>query len=226
MNDTPAKTDATACFLDGNAYRERVARIRALMAQALIARDRLATSVRLRFRLDAGVETNLKELVALEQECCPFLTFALDTLPGEMVLTISGPESAAALLDDAFGGTAACEAVPTPVRHPHTALAVTAGALTAAFGVATCCALPLALAFFGLGTAASLTMIGAWIEPYKGLISIVAGVGIACGFLLAYRPQKAQCGGAVACATPADARAMKAALWLALILFLGAIIVP
>jgi hypothetical protein len=108
MNDMPAKTDAIACVLDGDAYRVRVARIRALMDQALIARERLGTSVQMRFRRDAGVEKDLKELVALEHECCPFLTFALDPRPGEMVLTIAGPESAAALLDDAFGGTAAC----------------------------------------------------------------------------------------------------------------------
>jgi hypothetical protein len=225
MNDTPVKTDAIACFLDGKAYHARVARIRVLMDQALIARERLETSVRLRFRCDAGVEKNLQELVALEQECCPFLTFALDTLPGEMVLTISGPESAAALLDEAFGGTAACEAVQTPARHRRTAWAVTAGALTAAFGVATCCALPLALAFFGLGTVTSMTVLGAWIEPHKGLISILAGVGIACGFLLAYRSRKDPCA-AVTCSAPTNARAMKAVLWLALILLLGAIIVP
>ena len=110
--------------------------------------------------------------------------------------------------------------VKTPARH-RSAWAVTAGALTAAFGVATCCALPLALAIFGLGTATSLTMIGAWVAPYKGLVSIVAGLGIASGFLLAYRPHKDRCGSVDACATPTNTRAMKAVLWLALILLLG-----
>jgi mercuric ion transport protein len=114
--------------------------------------------------------------------------------------------------------------VKTPARH-RGAWAATVGALTAAFGVATCCALPLALAICGLGTATSLTMIGGWIAPYKGLVSLVAGIGIACGFLLAYRPRKDQCGSA-ACAPPANTRAMKAVLWLALILLLGAIVVP
>lgn len=109
MNDTPAKTAAVACLLDGKAYRTRVARIQALMEQALLSRERVETSVRLRFRLDADIETRLKELVALEQECCPFLVFELARHPDEMVLTISGPESAAALLDDAFGGTATCQ---------------------------------------------------------------------------------------------------------------------
>jgi hypothetical protein len=108
MNTLPANTEAVACFLDGQAYRVRVARIQALMEQALRSRERLATSVRLRFRRDVDVETRLKELVAFEQKCCPFLVLELETLPGEMVLTISGPESAAAVLDDVFGGPAAC----------------------------------------------------------------------------------------------------------------------
>jgi mercuric ion transport protein len=115
--------------------------------------------------------------------------------------------------------------VKTPARHRR-AWAVTAGALTAAFGVATCCALPLALAIFGLGTATSLAMVGAWVAPYKGQLSVVAGIGIASGFLLAYRPRKDQCGGADAGATPTNTRAMKAVLWLALLLLLAAIVVP
>ena len=114
--------------------------------------------------------------------------------------------------------------VKVPARQ-HRAWAVTAGALTAAFGVATCCALPLALAIFGLGTATSLTMIGAWVAPYKGVVSIVAGIGIAAGFFLTYRPRQDQCG-ADACAASTNTRAMKAVLWLALILLLGAIVVP
>jgi mercuric ion transport protein len=111
-------------------------------------------------------------------------------------------------------------------HHRHRVWAVTAGTLTAAFGVATCCVLPLVLALCGLGTAASMTMIGAWVAPYKGLVSLVAGVGIAYGFLLAYRPRKDQCGSAAVCAPPANAYAMKAVLWLALILLFGAVIVP
>ena len=117
-----------------------------------------------------------------------------------------------------LGGVWQVRRCKRPSLRRRTAWAVTAGALTAPFGVATCCALPLTLAIFGLGTATSLTMIGAWIAPYKGLVSLVAGAGIACGFILAYRPRKDQCGGAAMCATTANTRAMKAVLWLALIL--------
>jgi mercuric ion transport protein len=226
MDQSPENTDVVACVLDGQAYRTRLARIQALMDHALIARERLALSIRMRFRRDTGVEADLEELVALERKCCPFLAFALEKLPGEMLLTISGPESAAPLLDDAFGGAAASRSVQTPARRRHAAWAVTAGAVTAAFGVATCCALPLALAIVGLGMASSMTMIGAWVEPHKGLLSLVAGVGIASGFTLAYRPRQDPCGGASACATATNMRAMKAVLWLALILLIGAIVVP
>jgi mercuric ion transport protein len=114
--------------------------------------------------------------------------------------------------------------VKTPARQGR-AWAVTVGALTAAFGVATCCALPMALAIVGLGTATSLTMIGAWIAPYKGLVSLIAGLGIAAGFGLAYRPRTDQCGGADACATPTKTRAMRAVLWLALLLLIGALVI-
>ena len=48
-----------------------------------------------------------------------------------------------------------------------------------------------------------------------GQVSIVAGVGIAVGFFLAYRPRKDQ-GGADACAALTNTRAMQAVLWLAL----------
>ena len=193
------------------------------MEHALIARERLATSVHMRFRRDAGVETTLKELVALEQECCPFLAFTLEKRAGEMMLTISGPESAATLLDDAFGGGGG-QAVKTPVRHQQ-GMGGHGGCdhrcvrgrhlLCAAAGART----------IRSGNGHLLTMIGAWIAPYKGLISLVAGAGIACGFLLAYRPRTDQCDGA-APAPPANTRAMKAMLWLALILLFGAIFVP
>jgi mercuric ion transport protein len=91
--------------------------------------------------------------------------------------------------------------------------------------VVTCCALPLALATVGLGTTTSMTLIGAWVALHNGLASLVAGVGIPSGFLLAYRPRQDQCGGGSACAAPANARAMKAVLWLALLLLIGAIVV-
>jgi mercuric ion transport protein len=226
MDHSPEKTDVVACVLDGRAYRTRVARIHALMDQALIARERLELSVRMRFRRAAGVEADLEELVALERQCCPFLAFAVEKRSGEMVLTISGPESASALLDAAFGDASACQVVNTPARRRHTAWAVTAGALTAAFGVATCCALPFALATIGLGTGTAMTIIGAGVAPYKGLVSLVAGIGIASAFMLACRPRQDPCGGGSACATPVHARAMKAVLWLALILLIGAIVIP
>jgi hypothetical protein len=69
-------------------------------------------------------------------------------------------------------------------------------------------------------------MIGAWVAPYKRLVSIVAGIGIAAGFFLVNRPHNDRCGDADACATPANTQAMKVLLWLALLLLFGAMVVP
>lgn len=104
MNDTSGKTGPVACFLDGDSYRKRVARIRALMERALLSRERRDTSVRLRFRLDTGVMEELESLAALERECCPFLMLELEKSQSEAVLSIAGPDDSTALLDEAFGG--------------------------------------------------------------------------------------------------------------------------
>jgi len=100
---SPDTTVPVACYLDRHDYRERVARIGALMDEALLSRERGDSFVRLHFRTDEAAQ-ELETLVALEQECCPFLVFDLQQLKDEAVLTISGPREAGPLLDEAFGG--------------------------------------------------------------------------------------------------------------------------
>jgi hypothetical protein len=109
MNDNTTNTaSATACHLDGkcyldsDSYRTRKAHIQTLMERALLSRERHATSVLLRFRSGSVVKRELDEIIALERECCPFLTFTLHTSPDALLLTISGSERASVLLDDAF----------------------------------------------------------------------------------------------------------------------------
>jgi hypothetical protein len=100
MNEKQVHSTPVACYLDGQSYRERVARIGVLKNKALLSRERLGLSVRLSFRLDFEVLAELEELV---EECCPFLVLALEHSSTETVLLISGPEESASLLDDAFG---------------------------------------------------------------------------------------------------------------------------
>jgi hypothetical protein len=185
----------------------------------------LENSVRLRFRLDRGVEDELQELSALERECCPFLVLQVEKSPGEAVLTIQGPPEAGLLLDDAFGGSVASLAVKAPAARETGRWAVVASAAVAALGVATCCVLPLGPALFGFGTAASMATVGAWIEPHLALASTGAGLAIAYGFYRAYPPGMAACDGTPACAVRVELRAMRAVLWLALILLVAGVIV-
>src|SRR5579883_1791692 len=103
MDEKPVHSNPVACYMDGQSYRERVARIGVLKNKALLSRERLGLSVRLSFRLDFGVLAELEELVALEKECCPFLVLTVEHSSTEAVLLISGPEAATSLLDDAFG---------------------------------------------------------------------------------------------------------------------------
>jgi hypothetical protein len=98
-----AQTDQThdppiACTLDGGAFGERVAEWETLAQRSLIESTQTATGVRLRFRDEPGVEEELRRLLALEEACCAFLTFDLDSAGAELVLSVRGPAEAAELV--------------------------------------------------------------------------------------------------------------------------------
>lgn len=64
------------------------------------------------------------------------------------------------------------------------------GGLAAAFGVASCCALPLLLATLGLG-ASSLSAIGLVAAPHRTLLMALAGVGLLGAAALLWRRRTA-----------------------------------
>lgn len=63
---------------------ERVDTYRRLFADALIGRDRTETGVRLRFRADPGIEDRVRNLAALDKQCCDFFTFAITATDDEV----------------------------------------------------------------------------------------------------------------------------------------------
>jgi hypothetical protein len=85
-----------ACALTSAELRARRAEVAALSARALRARD----GNRLVF--DPAAEPVLLELIALEAECCPFLTLALGRVGDDLVLRITGPEEAAPIIAELF----------------------------------------------------------------------------------------------------------------------------
>jgi hypothetical protein len=88
-----------ACSLGPDELAGRAQEWRELAQRALIEADRTEAAAVQRYRRKPGVEAKLRELVALEAECCPFLDFALTQDGDEIVLTVGGPAEAARVID-------------------------------------------------------------------------------------------------------------------------------
>jgi hypothetical protein len=81
-----------ACTLTSTELRARREHIAGLARVALRSRRPAARGEQLVF--DPAAAAALRELVALEAECCPFLTLDLRPASDGLVLTITGPEEA------------------------------------------------------------------------------------------------------------------------------------
>ena len=79
-----------ACSLDAAAMADRLAEMRALGRDALVAADDGV----LRFRADAETRRRLERIVAAEAECCPFLRLELRDAADGLELAIAAPEGA------------------------------------------------------------------------------------------------------------------------------------
>src|SRR5262245_55269447 len=94
---------------------------------------------------------------------------------------------------------------PTPSTEAGHAAAKTTlatGALLAAFGVASCCALPVALGVLGIGSA-GLLGIAAMVGPYQLPVFVAAVICLFGAALLTWRQRRARaCGAARPCRRP------------------------
>jgi MerR family transcriptional regulator, copper efflux regulator len=84
-----------ACSLDASQMAERTERWQALAEHALISAEQTEGGVRQCYRGGVAIEAELRELVALEAECCPFLDLRVERAEAELRLEISGPPEAA-----------------------------------------------------------------------------------------------------------------------------------
>jgi hypothetical protein len=87
-----------ACTLTSAERRARRDQVAALAERSLRSRD----GHRLVF--DPAAAPALRELVALEAECCPFLTLDLRRDGDALALTVTGPDDAAPLIAELFSG--------------------------------------------------------------------------------------------------------------------------
>jgi mercuric ion transport protein len=96
------------------------------------------------------------------------------------------------------------------------------GGLAAAFGAASCCALPVLLATLGLGSA-WLGGIALLAAPHRPVLLALAATGLVSGFYLLWRQQRqAACSRGAVCVGPAFRGVIMAGLLLgAVLLYLG-----
>jgi hypothetical protein len=91
-----------ACVPDAISAEERAAHfalIKALFGTAVRERQELSNGYS--FRFDADQLEHVAHFVANERKCCPFLSFALELMPGggPLWLRLTGPEGTREFLD-------------------------------------------------------------------------------------------------------------------------------
>ena len=97
MRDLPI-----ACTLASDGMTARLALIDALATDGLLSRAPTETGLRVRLRDTLEIEARTRELVAAESKCCAFLDFELGRQDGDLVLDITGPEDARAVIEMFF----------------------------------------------------------------------------------------------------------------------------
>ena len=93
---TPQSTDATppvACTLGSSDLAAQAGRWEQLIARAMTELTKTADGLRLSFRSEPRVADELRRLVAVENECCRWATWAVDTSAEALVLDVrsTGP---------------------------------------------------------------------------------------------------------------------------------------
>lgn len=95
------KSSAIACALVAADYKERLAWIEELNRASLRAYRRDGSRIELAYDLSATVR--VREFVRREQQCCPFLEFAIQEGENAIFLVIEAPEDACEAADVLFG---------------------------------------------------------------------------------------------------------------------------
>jgi hypothetical protein len=93
-----------ACALTRAGLAAQSARWQRLAARALTERADTTHGVRLTFRPGAGIEAELRALVATEQECCPWAEWTVEPAGERVVLDVRATGTGTDALHDMFTG--------------------------------------------------------------------------------------------------------------------------
>jgi hypothetical protein len=91
-----------ACSLTEDEQTERALEFQGLARAGLLARERTADGLRLRFRASDSLHERLADAIRKEKECCPFFDFALNERGDELELFVTAPAEAGPVLDALF----------------------------------------------------------------------------------------------------------------------------
>ena len=100
-----------ACTLTLDDLRAQARRWDQLTGRDLTGRTETADGLRLRFRLEG--EAELRALVAVESDCCPWATWTVTAGTGQVTLDVRATAEGAAVLHEMFR---AAPAVPSGAR--------------------------------------------------------------------------------------------------------------
>lgn len=103
-NAPSAPSAPIACTLTSANLAEQAGRWQRLAARAMTARDQTADGLRIRFRAGPGVEQELRELVAVENECCAWATWVIEPAAQQVVLDIRAAGDGVAAMHSMFTG--------------------------------------------------------------------------------------------------------------------------
>jgi len=95
--------EAIACTLASAGLATQSERWQHVRARAELERVATPDGLRMHFRAESGVEQELRELVAVENECCSWAAWTVEAVGNEAVLRIASTGEGVAVLHSMFG---------------------------------------------------------------------------------------------------------------------------
>lgn len=96
-------TSNIACTLSAPDLHDRTAQIHSLLNDAMTDHHEIKDGVRIRFRDGPEIEARVRELVAAEERCCTFLSFAIGRQEDGLWLEVTGAAEAQGVIAQIAG---------------------------------------------------------------------------------------------------------------------------
>ena len=93
-----------ACSLGSAGLAAQTGRWERLAARAMAGRIETEHGIRIQFRPGPGTEEELRALVAVENECCSWATWTVETSPDHVVLDVRATGAGVTALHNMFPG--------------------------------------------------------------------------------------------------------------------------